>query len=164
MTPLQKFQQRIWRALYPVFPWMEHHMLFFHAKERQRFHVGWLRSDKSLADLKRHLAQKWGFGNHFVAWEDTDQVLSWRKLISFSEQYHLRVYSDGEIRGHYELTPEGAPIRHFVESGEQPKLDDFKKFLDGFMTDQKSVRHLEPDTTVPTPDSEITFQDSNQGK
>lgn len=164
MNSFQKFQQKVWRGLYPIFPWMEHHMLFFHEKARQQFHLGWIAPDKTLADLKRHLAKNWGFGNHFVAWEDTDQVLSWRKLISFSEQYHLRVYSDGEIRGHFEYTPEAKPLKHFEEVGEKPKSEDFKKFLSGFIVYEKYNRHLEPDTTVPTPDSEITFVDPNPGK
>ena len=32
-----------------------------------------------------------------MAWTDKDQVLSWRKLVNFQEQYHLRVFKDGEI-------------------------------------------------------------------
>ena len=89
MTQFEKIQQKIWRVIYKIFPFLEKTFLVFHKKDRQRFHLGWLHPEKSLADLKKHLAEKWGFGNHFIAWEDTDQVLSWRKLTSFKEQFHL---------------------------------------------------------------------------
>lgn len=164
MSPLEKFKQSVWRIIYPVFPKLEKTFLRFHEKERQRYHIGWLAPEKTLADLKIHLSKNWGFGNHFVAWEDSDQVLSWRKLASFREQYHLRVYRDGEIRGHYELTPEGAPLAHFEEKGETDKREDFLKFLDGFIVSTQYPREVAPDTTVPVPDSEVTYQDPNQEK
>ncbi|MDO8495135.1 MAG: hypothetical protein Q7S32_01220 [bacterium] len=161
MNFFQKLIQKIWKVLYVVFPWIERHALIFHDEKRQRYHLGWLHPQKSLADLKIHLSEKWQFGNHFVAWEDTEQVLSWRKLISFNEQYHLRVYSDGEIRGHFELTPEASPIKHFLEKGEQEKREDFLNFLNGYIVFKRYNRHLEIDKTVPNLDSEITFADKN---
>lgn len=158
----QKFEQRAWRLVYPIFKWGEHLMLPFHQKQRQKYHIGWLHPKKSLASLKQHLSGKWGFGNHFVAWEDSNQILSWRKLTSFDEQYHIRVFKDGEIRGHYEATPEGAPYKHFFEKGEQPKRADFLKFLDGYIVFQKYSRLVGPDTTVPDSNSEIIFLDSQE--
>lgn len=160
MNGLQKLQQKVWRSLYPFFPWIEHHLLSFHESKRQRYHIGYLAPGHTLAGLKKHLSEKWGFGNHFVAWEDKGQVLSWRKLASFNEQYHLRVFSDGEICGHYELTPEASPIRHFLEKGETSKTHDFLKFLGEFVTTKKYISHVEPDTSYPTPDSEITFEET----
>jgi hypothetical protein len=156
-NPKQKILQKIWGWLYPIFPHIEHSFLFFHNKKRQKYHVGWLAPHCTLVDLKKHLSSEWGFGNHFVAWEDSSQVLSWRKLTSFEEQYHIRVYSDGEIRGHYEYTPEAAPIRHFLEIGEQAKTRDFLKFLGYCVTTKKYVSHVLPDTTVASVDSEIIF-------
>lgn len=156
MNTIQKFQQKFWKALYTIFPFLERSVLFLHTKERQRFHLGWLAPGKTLAGLKQHLAAQ-GFGNHFVAWEDSDQVLSWRKLVSFEKQYHLRVFTDGEIRGHFELTPEAAPVKHFLEDGEEDRQAEFATFLGEFLTKEKYISKLTPDTTVPTPDSEITF-------
>lgn len=157
MNILQKFQQKIWRVLYGIFPRIERKFLFLHDGGRQKYHIGWLSPGHTLAGLKKHLADEWGFGNHFVAWEDKDQVLSWRKLTSFEEQYHVRVYTDGEIRGHYEYTPEAAPLKHFFEQGETEKKDDFLKFLGEFATVETYVSRVSPDTTVPDTDSEITF-------
>ncbi len=129
---MTKFKKKIWSYIYVIFPWIERRLLFLHEKIRQRYHIGWLAHGKSLEDLKQHLISKWNFHNHFVAWEDRDQVLSLRKLVSFDEQYHLRVYNDGEIKGHYEFTPESKPIRHFLEVGEVEKKEDFLKFLEGY--------------------------------
>ncbi len=159
MSPLQKMKQHIWNALYPVFPYLERAALPFHSKQRQKHHLGWIAPNRSLSELKRHLHGKWGYGNHFVAWEDKDQVLSWRKLTSFNEQYHLRVYSDGEIRGHYELSPEASPIRHFFATGQNSHRRDFFNFLEGFIVSEKYPRHLKPETDDKTFSSETVFEE-----
>jgi hypothetical protein len=141
MSPLKKLQQTFWRLIYPIFPYVEHFFLFTHQRRRQRFHIGWLAPGKTLEQMKHHLELHYGFGNHFVAWEDEDQVLSWRKLVSFDYQYHLRVFSDGEIRGHYERTPEAAPIKHFAEDGETAKNEDFLRFLGPFVSIHKHIQN-----------------------
>ena len=132
--------------------------LIWHEKGRQKYHLGYIAPGKTLQDLEKHLYEKWGFGNHFVAWEDEGQVLSWRKLVDFSHQYHIRIFSDGEIRGHYEYTPEAKPIDHFKEVGEKENFAEFKKFLGEFVVPQKHPVHLLPDMKV-APDSEITIED-----
>lgn len=156
MNIYRRLQQKFWSYLYPIFPQLEHHLVFLHEKKRQKYHIGWLAPHHNLAGLKKHLSSKWGFGNHFVAWEDTNQVLSWRKLTTFKEQYHIRVYSDGEIRGHFEYTPEAAPIRHFFSKG-RAKTRDFLGFLDTFVTTKPYHSVVHKDTTVKTEDSEIIF-------
>lgn len=108
--------------------------------------------------LKRHLHKEWGFGNHFIAWSDDSQVLSWRKINDFNHQYHLRVFSDGEIRGHFEYTPEGHPIEHFEEKDESFHRQEFLKFLGDFVTQEKHLSHLKVDPGAFNPDSEICFE------
>ncbi len=162
MNTSQKLKQKFWRLIYPVFKFLEHAALPFHEKRRQKYHIGWLHPKKTLPDLKRHLSQEWGFGNHFVAWEDTGQILSWRKLTSFDDQYHLRVFNDGEIRGHYETTPESAPLEHFFEAEFNPKHYDFLQFLEGYIVFQKYPRKLFPDKTIADSDSEIIFLDQQE--
>lgn len=162
VTIIQRLKQKFWRLIYPTFKWMEHVALPLHEKKRQPFHIGWLHPNKSLSDLKRHLSHKWGFGNHFVAWEDTDQILSWRKLASFEDQYHLRVFNDGEIRGHYEFTPESAPLKHFFAAEFNPKHYDFLHYLDGYIVFQKYPRKLFADRTLANANSEVIFLDSKQ--
>lgn len=160
LTSWQKIKKNIWKKIYFIFPWMQKHLLkwhlMWHEKGRQPYHIGWLAPGKTLEDLEKHLHENWGFGNHFVAWEDNGQVLSWRKLESFEKQWHLRVFKDGEIRGHYEWTPEDKPVEHFVEIGEEERKEDFEKFLDGFIVKQKYISHLKPDLRI-APESEITI-------
>jgi len=158
----QRIKNNIWHHLYGVFPWMQSHFLkwhlVWHEKGRQPYHLGWLAPGKTLEDLEKHLNEKWGFGNHFVAWCDNGQVLSWRKLENFDNQYHIRVFKDGEIRGHYEYTPESRPIEHFTEINEQPRFEDFKKFLEDYAVKKKYISHLKIDKKNIS-ESEITFND-----
>jgi hypothetical protein len=130
--------------------------IVWHDKERQKFHLGWLAPGKTLQDLEKHLHEQWGFGNHFIAWHDSGQVLSWRKLASFDFQYHLRVFDDGEIRGHYEYTPESKPVAHFEEWGEEDHTEEFKKFLGEYAVYDTYLSHLTADVNT-APESEITI-------
>ena len=161
MTPLDKFKLKVWHFIYRFFPALQKALLkwhlVFHEKGRQRYHIGWLAKGKTLAELKRHLHSKWGFGNHFIAWGDEGQVLSWRKLADFKDQYHLRVFSDGEIRGHYEYTPESHPIAHFDEKDETFRKKEFLKFLGDFVTSESHPMHLHMDPDAYNPDSEISI-------
>lgn len=160
MTFLDRIKQKIWHFIYKFFPTFQKFFLRFHEKGRQRYHIGYLAKGKTLAELKRHLHTKWGFGNHFVAWPDEGQVLSWRKLADFQDQYHLRVFEDGEIRGHYEYTPEAHPIDHFEEKNETFHKKQFLKFLGEFVTDKKHPMHLKMDPTAYDPESEFKLENN----
>jgi len=165
MNSFDKLKQKIWHFLYKFFSPAQKTFLktglIWH-KGRQKYHIGYLAPGKTLEELKEHLHKKWGFGNHFVAWGDEGQVLSWRKLIDFNHQYHLRVFEDGEIRGHFEYTPEGHPISHFDEKGESFHHKEFLKFLGNFVTDKKHPMHLKMDPNAFNPDSEISFEQARQ--
>ena len=161
MTFFDKIKQKIWHFIYRFFPTFQKFFLklglIWHEQGRQKYHIGWLAPYKTLEGLKTHLHTKWGFGNHFVAWGDDGQVLSWRKLTDFQDQYHLRIFSDGEIRGHFEFTPEAHPIEHFEEKGEKERKADFLKFLGDFITEKKHISHLKADPNAFNPDSEISI-------
>ncbi len=161
MTFGEKIKQAVWRFVYRFFVKIRNFLLktrvIYHEKGRQPYHIGWLAPGKTLEQLKVHLHGEWGFGNHFVAWIDEGQVLSWRKLVDFNDQYHIRVFNDGEIRGHFEYTPEGHPIDHFIEKGEKEAQIDFLKFLGEFVVSKKYVSHLEVDPNSFNPESEITI-------
>ena len=159
MTSVEKLKQKTWHFFYKFFPRAQktllHCHLIWHEKGRQRYHIGWLAPGKTLEDLKNHLHSVWGFGNHFIAWGDDGQVLSWRKLMDFNHQYHLRVFEDGEIRGHFELTPEGHPLGHLEEKDETFHKREFKKFLGDFVTSEKHISHLERDPQAFNPEAEM---------
>jgi len=162
MTCADKIKQKIWRFIYKFFLPLRAFLLkigiVWHKKGRQKYHLGWLPPGKTLAELKNHLHKKWGFGNHFIAWIDEDQVLSWRKLTDFQDQYHLRVYKDGEICGHFEFTPEAHPLEHLEEKGEIDKKEDFLKFLGEFVTQKKHLSHLKMDPDAFDLKSEVTIE------
>ena len=162
MNFFDKVKQKTWDVIYTFFlptrAFLLKRGIIWHKKGRQRYHLGWLAPHKTLAELKKHLHDKWGFGNHFIAWIDEDQVLSWRKLTDFEDQYHLRVYKDGEIRGHYEFTPEAKPFEHLEEVGEGDKTKDFLKFLGDFVVQKKYISHLRMDPDAFDPKSEITIE------
>jgi hypothetical protein len=162
MTPIDKIKQKIWDFVYSFFLPARKFLLkagiIWHKKGRQKYHIGWLAPHKTLEGLKKHLFEKWGFGNHFIAWIDEDQVLSWRKLTDFEDQYHLRVYKDGEICGHFEYTPEAHPLEHMEEKGEVNKKEDFLKFLGEFCVQKKHISHLKLDPNAFDPKSELTIE------
>lgn len=162
LTTTQKIKKIIWKHLYKYFPWVQKHFLkwhlVWHEKGRQPYHIGWLAPGKTLEELEKHLHTEWGFGNHFVAWHDNGQILSWRKLEDFDNQYHIRVFKDGEIRGHHEFTPESKPFEHFVEINEEQRMEQFRKFLGNYIVQKKHPMHLKIDRTT-APESEITVDD-----
>ena len=166
MTSFDKIKQKTWDLIYkfflPVRQFFLETGLVWHKKGRQKYHLGWLAPGKTLEGLKKHLHEKWGFGNHFIAWIDEDQVLSWRKLTDFQDQYHLRVYKDGEICGHFELTPEAHPLEHMEEKGEADKTADFLKFLGNFVVQKKHISHLKMDPNAFDPKSEISIETQNK--
>lgn len=166
MNFFDKVKQKIWDFIYgfflPVRQFFFRLGIIWHKKGRQKYHIGWLAPGKTLEDLKKHLHDRWGFGNHFIAWVDDDQVLSWRKLTDFQDQYHLRVYKDGEICGHFEYTPEAHPIEHMEEKGEKRKEKDFLKFLGDFAVQEKHISHLKFDPDAFDPKSEITIENENK--
>ena len=157
-----KTKQKIWHFIYKFFPTVQKALLkshlVWHQKERQQYHIGWLAPGKTLEELKKHLHEQWGFGNHFVAWTDTGQVLSWRKLADFQDQYHLRVFEDGEIRGHFEFTPEAHPIAHLKAKLEEERKEEFLKFLGDFIIAEKTNMHLTMDPNAFDPYSQIAFK------
>jgi hypothetical protein len=166
MTLFDKIKLKIWHFIYQFFlpaqKFLLKYGIIYHQSQRQKYHIGWLAPGKTLEELKLHLHSRWGFGNHFVAWTDTGQVLSWRKLTDFEDQYHLRVFSDGEIRGHFEFTPEAHPIEHLEEKGEMNKREDFLKFLGDFVVKRKYISHLVMDSNAYNPESEIVIDEKEK--
>ncbi len=138
----ERVNRGIWKVLTPIFPALQHTLLRLRVirhKGRQPYLLGYLRPGATFDQLKAHLAKQ-GFGNHFIAWSDTDQILSWRKRTSFNEQYHIRFFKDGEIRGHYEYTPEGHPLDHFYEVGQTERREKFLEYLGDWVVQQKPMK------------------------
>ena len=112
-----------WRVVYKMYPPFLRVLEKLGAHSgRQPFVVGKLNSKYGVEDLRRLLTSA-GFEQAILAWRDSDEVLSMRKVDERVFQWHIRLYTDGEVRGHYEYSSEGSPWRHVVEYKEAFKPD-----------------------------------------
>jgi hypothetical protein len=130
-----------WKIISPGYEWGRDTLLrlgFIHHEGRQNFVIGTLAPGAKLDDFLHYIKTQ-QFGNHFVAWTDEDQVISLRRLESFDRQYHLRIFSDGEVRGHYEWTPESHPKWHLQEVGMEPRSEEFARFLGDWIVPMEKI-------------------------
>ncbi len=127
----------------------------FNKNKRQSYPIGWLAEGKGLEDLRIYLHREWGFGGNFDSFIEKSEVLNWRKLTEDGKQYHLRVYEDGEIRGHLEMSPEKNKISYALGGGKSDAREEFLKFLGDFAVRRKFVSNLVPLLGVYDPDAEV---------
>jgi hypothetical protein len=99
---------------------------------RQDFLLGMLDPARSVHEFVSFLVSE-GFGNHFIAWKETNELVSLRRTVDFKYQYHIRIFKDGEVRGHYEFTPEYHPVLHLVRIGFEEKAGEFENLLRGWL-------------------------------
>lgn len=132
----------VYARFYPVLRTIAHRLgigrLFIEYFEpghsgRQEFLLGTLRPERSARDFSLFLVTQ-GFGNHFIAWKDADELVSLRRTDGFEYQYHLRIFTDGEVRCHYEYTPECHPFLHMVRVGFEDRTSEFKELLKEWVT------------------------------
>lgn len=95
---------------------------------RQKFLLGHLAPQETFESISAYLVDR-GYGNHFVAWEDDGEVVSLRHAADFATQYHIRIFTDGEVRAHFEYTPECHPFKHYHAVGFEPRRDYFLELL-----------------------------------
>jgi hypothetical protein len=117
ITPFHNY----WRDLLLSLGFLKH-------EGRQNYLMGSLAPGKTVEDFLAFLVGH-GWANHFIAWKDQDEIVSVRKLVDFERQYHLRIFSDGEVRGHFEYTPESHPRWHMKEVGQEAHREVFFKEL-----------------------------------
>lgn len=97
-------------------------------KGRQNFVIGKIAPEKSFKEILNFLVEN-GYGNHFIAWKDDGEIASLRKVVDFKRQYHVRIFQDREIRGHFEYTPECYPILHFKAVNQQNCREEILQLL-----------------------------------
>jgi len=97
---------------------------------RQDYYLGQLSTNYKIEELSSYL-QSQGFEPAILAWKDPDELVSMRKVDQGIYQYHLRVYSDGEVRGHYEYSSEGNPWGHIFEKCFEARKEFFESLLEG---------------------------------
>ena len=137
------FQDRLkylfWRFYTPFHPFFRDAFLAFGILKhsgRQHFLLGTIAPHTSIRELGLYLLKR-GYGNHFIAWNDDGEVVGLRLVKNFKYQYHLRIFEDGEVRGHYEYTPEGHPFLHFKDVGMEERREEFLGLLDGWIAPVK---------------------------
>ena len=148
-TFLDTLKYIFWVLYTPIHPYGRDLFLKLHILKhnfRQPFLIGKIDIDASLDKVVAALV-KAGYGNHFVAWEDTGEAVSLRKVENFVHQYHIRIFDDGEVRGHYEYTPECHPVWHAKEIGMEDKTDAFRKIIGAYLIkESKNIK-----TEIPSP-------------
>lgn len=124
-----------WKIIYKLYPPIIRTLekLKFHTG-RQPFIIGFLKEGLNQSDLKNYLIDN-DFELAILAWKDEQEIFSLRKTDNKIFQYHIRLHSDGEIRGHYEYSPEGSPLKHVLEKGLEQKSDFFINLLKDYLKD-----------------------------
>jgi hypothetical protein len=130
-TLLDKMKYWFWRVYTPLHPYLRDistKIGIVRHEGRQSFLIGTIHPSRSARELVFFLIEQ-GFGNHFIAWKDTDELVSLRRTVGFRYQYHLRIFNDGEVRCHYEYTPEYRPIKHLIQIGFEERSAEFRDIL-----------------------------------
>ena len=105
---------------------------------RQPFLLGTVAPQYSIEEFVTHLVDN-GYAYHRIAWVDEGEVVSLRFVENFIYQYHIRVFEDREVRGHYEYTPECYPLLHTFDVGRENRREEFLKLFG---------RHVIPHTSA----------------
>ena len=95
---------------------------------RQPFLLGTIAPQYSIEEFVTHLVEN-GYGYHRIALVDEGEVVSLRYVENFVYQYHIRVFEDREVRGHYEYTPECYPFLHNFDVGREERREEFLKLF-----------------------------------
>lgn len=136
MKTIRRWKLKFWRKFAPRYrplinTLVKYHLLYH--KGRQRYAIGRLAPGKTTAELQNYLHAQ-GFEHCLLAWVDEGEILSLRKVDQEVFHYHLRVFKDEEIRGHYEYMGEHYAIRHVLEWGLESRTEEFKHMLEGWIT------------------------------
>lgn len=133
---LDRIKYWFWRLYTPIHPYVRDMCLLLglvRHEGRQDFLIGMLDPSRSIREFVSYLVEQQGFGNHFIAWKDTDELVSLRRTEGFEYQHHVRIFTDGEVRCHYEYTPEYRPIRHLIQIGFKQPATELKAVIDDWV-------------------------------
>ena len=131
----RKLQYVFWKVFTPAHPHVRDLLTstgLVRRRGRQKYLFGKIAPHRTIESLVEHLI-KHGWGKHFVAWREEGEIVGLRKVDGFERQYHLRIFDDGEVRGHYESTPECYPITHLLEAASEERREEFLALLDGWI-------------------------------
>ena len=130
-TLIDKVKYFFWHLITPAYLQvldLLSYMRILRNQGRQNYLLGKLAPGETVEGFVEYLLKK-GFGNHFLAFKDDGQLVSLRYAPNFKYQYHVRVFNDGEVRGHFEYTPEYRPFKHLKGDGLEARFDEFVTLL-----------------------------------
>jgi hypothetical protein len=136
LTVTDRLKRAAWLRLAPLLIALRPLVASLHIG-RQQFVLGRLAPGRSADGLRTYLLGR-GFEGSFAAWVDDGEAWGLRWRPDFARQYHLRAFADGELRGHYEFTPESHPWKHFWEVGLEPRREEFLRILGDWITPTSS--------------------------
>jgi len=128
---MHRIKYYLWRFYSPYHPTVRDSVIALNVIKnygRQPNLLGKIAPHLSVEDFITFLVEK-GYAYHRVAWEDEGEVVSLRYVENFVYQYHIRVFEDREVRGHYEYTPECYPLLHLWDIGREDKREEFLKLF-----------------------------------
>jgi hypothetical protein len=99
---------------------------------RQDYLIAVLKPKITKEDFKEFLEKK-GFERSILSWIDDGEILSMRKRVDERYQFHIRLFCDSEIRGHYEYAPESKPLDHLNGVVFRQRKEYFQKLLKPLM-------------------------------
>ena len=126
--PIRAFIRKYLSTLFPFLRTKFGFLRCLRYKGREDYLLGHLKGNISIEQAKVFLENSW-FHSYSVAWIDIGEILWMRKNDGFEYQYHIRVFDDGEVRWHYELTPEYARFRHFFDFDKSEKKTEFWEMI-----------------------------------
>jgi hypothetical protein len=133
----------LWFFEKPLHPYLRDGLLalhLIHHHGRQQYHIGFLAPGKTAEALRDYLISHKGFEDHFPCWIDDGETVDLRFRQNFDWQFHLRIFEDGEVRGHHEYTPESRPIAHLRDRESTACTKEFMHFLgDWVVADARSA-------------------------
>ncbi len=111
----------LWFCILPFHNKVRDMIVFLRLRKpnRQPFYIG--RAKHSPEFIEAYFNDK-GFENIKIAWLDDGEILSMRKIEDKYYQHHVRLFNDGEIRGHFEMTPESHMIKHLFSIDMVPSI------------------------------------------
>ena len=137
---VHRIKYYFWRVYSPYHPTVRDSVISLSLIKnhgRQPYLLGKVAPHLSIEEFVEFLVEK-GFAYHRVAWEDDGELVSLRHVENFIYQYHIRIFEDREVRGHYEYTPECYPILHLWDVGRQDRRKEFQELVGDRLTPHTS--------------------------
>lgn len=149
---MSKIKKIAWVFILPLHDTLRDFLLYLNIIKyvgRQDYFIGWLHPDHNIEDFILHLKLQGFDDKHFASWTDKGELIDLRLLESFDFQYHVRIFHDREIRGHYEITPESHPIQHLMDKYTEPRMEKFMEWMGQWITQDTELFGGTPHPTVP---------------